>query len=177
MSTLAQLALMATKESSRRVILNVGGIRNEVLRSTLNRLPHSRLGRLIRSNSHETIMELCDDYSPENNEYFFDRHSSSISSILNFYRTGRLHLNGEMCVLAFSDDLEYWGIDDWHLEMCCQNKYHQQKDHVMEEIQKEVDDLRDHDEDEFGSGRWMQLQKAVWDTLEKPSQNWMAKVC
>jgi len=178
--TTVDAALVRRLRSSRRVVLNVGGVRHETLWRTLERMPHSRLGRLRRCAAEgDSLTTLCDDFDPATLEFFFDRHPRAFSSVLNFYRTGKLHLVDDICVLAFADDLEYWGVDELYLESCCQHRYHQRKENVFEEMRKESESVRGQggavDED-FGSGPCAKWRRRVWDLMEKPQTSMAARV-
>ena len=142
-----------SREINRRVTLNVGGERHDALWTTLEKKPRSRLGKLALAFTHEEILENCDSYSLVDNEYFFDIHPRSFKSILGFYRTGKLHVVDEMCVLAFSEDLEYWGIDEIYLETCCQGKFNIRKEAIMEEMKKELLNIKKEEPDVFPETR------------------------
>lgn len=192
--------------SSRRVVLNVGGTRHEVPWKTLARLPRSRLGRLAACRTRRELAALCDDYNLDSPtpEFFFDRYPRSFSSVLDFYRTGRLHVADEAgCVLAYGDDLSYWAVDELYMEACCQQRYQQRKEQVLDILRKELENLTLGGSDDDGGGDGAaaasdgaavvgdgcdqnaaeaqvpvvaQWRRKVWDLMEKPQSSLSARV-
>jgi len=161
---------------NKRVILNVGGVRHEVLWKILEQLPFSRLGLLSKAQTHVEILSLCSDYNLVDNEYFFDRHPRSFNTILNFYRTGKLHLTDEMCVLAFGDDLFYWMIDETLFDSCCLDKFIDKRELVITEMEDTSAQLERDDEEDFGTGKFSKYQKCIWDLMEKSESSKAAQV-
>lgn len=168
--------IISKRNKSKRVTLNVGGQRHEVLWSTLERIPNTRLGKLRRCVTHASIMALCDDYDIVNNEYYFDRHPTAFSTVIDFYRTGKLHILDDVCMMSYSDELEYWGIEEFYLEPCCLTKFNQRRDHLLEEMRKDSECLHPDEEEHFGTGRYNRARQIVWDLLEKPNSSRPAKV-
>ena len=91
-----------SSDAAKRVILNVGGLRHETYKTTLKKIPATRLSRLT---------EALANYDPILNEYFFDRHPGVFAQILNYYRTGKLHYPTDVCGPLFEQELEFWGLD------------------------------------------------------------------
>lgn len=158
-----------------KCLLNVGGNHYEVLWKTFEALPNSRLGQLRYAKNSEDILNLCDDYNKDKNEFFFDRQSDMFTTILNFYRIGKLHLFDEICVISFLDELKYWGISESEIETCCQQKYYEKKHAILEEIKTEKILLNDIIYDESKSCGY-KLKRKLWDLMENPQSSTASRV-
>ena len=62
------------REQNPKVIINVGGLKHEVMWKMLEKRPLTRLGMLAKARTHEDILKLVDAYSLTDNEIYFDRY-------------------------------------------------------------------------------------------------------
>jgi hypothetical protein len=67
----------------------------------MEQLPQTRLGRLQQVRTVDELMKYCDGYDPIENEFRFQRGPRNFDCVINFLRTGLLHLGEETCVIAF----------------------------------------------------------------------------
>ncbi|KAJ8013408.1 hypothetical protein DPEC_G00052960 [Dallia pectoralis] len=118
---------LMTAYEDHAIRINVGGFKRSLLSNTLSRFPETRLARLLQCKSKESILELCDDYDDTEKEFYFDRNPALFPYVLNFYNTGRLHVMAELCIFSFSQEIEYWGINEIFIDSCCSNAYHCRK--------------------------------------------------
>ncbi|XP_015273489.1 PREDICTED: potassium voltage-gated channel subfamily G member 3 isoform X2 [Gekko japonicus] len=104
------------------VVLNVGGTRYSFAREVLKDFPLRRVSRLHGCLSEQDVLEVCDDYDRERNEYFFDRHAEAFGFIMLYVRYGHLRFVPHMCELSFYNEMIYWGLECSHLDYCCQRR-------------------------------------------------------
>lgn len=135
------------------------------------------MGKLAKARTHEDIMRLADAYSLRENQFYFDRDAVVFNCILNFYRTDRLHVIDEICILDYQDDLDYWNVSDINLEVCCFDKFNSRRDHILGEVAKEklVGAVEEEVVEDFGNGYFAKYQRALWDLFEKPQSSQAAK--
>ncbi|KAI3383151.1 hypothetical protein SNEBB_005893 [Seison nebaliae] len=166
-----------TKDVDNKVILNVGGTRYETYRTTLKKIPATRLSKLT---------DALVNYDDVLNEYFFDRHPGVFNQILNYYRTGKLHYPTNVCGPLFESELEFWGLDVNQVEPCCWqtfNKHRETQDtlQILESLDICVDKTPyDQLVEKFHYSEpltgWQQFRMDLWQVMNEPKSSLLAKV-
>jgi hypothetical protein len=147
------------QRNENKMLVNVGGHRHEILWTTLEKFPSTRLGRLHEARTEDAILQFCDFYSYEDNEYFFDKNPVIFSSVLSCYRNGKLHIPDEFCLSEIVTELRYWGFDESFLDMCCQQKYRTRKmlyQEMKAEAETELFQLYGYQPNQMAMGGGMQ---------------------
>ncbi|KAG8442291.1 hypothetical protein GDO86_011185 [Hymenochirus boettgeri] len=166
-------------ERTRHIIINVGGIKYKIPWTILEDCPLTRLGKLKTCNNYDEIMDVCDDYDINCNEFFFDRNPCAFRTIMTFLAAGKLRILREMCALSFQEELIYWGIEEEQLEWCCLRKLQQKEEELAEAkmyeggsgISKENSQSALQD-----NGRMAQCMKHLRDMVENPHSGIPGKI-
>ena len=108
-----------TAKSCEKLTLNISGRHYEAWLQTVERFPHTLLGSEEREYFRDT----------DTGEYFFDRDPELFRHILNYYRTGRIHLPRDVCFTSFVDELAFFGIRTDFIADCCHEDYEDKYTH------------------------------------------------
>ncbi|XP_060724569.1 potassium voltage-gated channel subfamily S member 2 [Tachysurus vachellii] len=170
------------------VNVNVGGLKHSFSSSTLLRFPDTRLCRLLSCDSVEAILQVCDDYDIQEKEFYFDRNPNLFPYVFHFYHTGKLHIMEELCIFSFCQEIEYWGINEFFLDSCCNYLYHDRRlenrhkswdeESDVSSIDTTVDEISDLNKDiqHFQDMRFGNIRKCLWLTLENPGYSIPSKL-
>ncbi|CAL8381343.1 unnamed protein product [Boreogadus saida] len=171
------------------VHVNVGGLKRSLCSSTLRNFPETRLGKLLSCDTEEAILQVCDDYDVQQKEFYFDRNPGLFPYLLHFYQTGKLHIMEDLCVFSFSQEIEYWGINEFFLDSCCSYRFHDRKlessrhrswddESDVSSVDTSVDEISDLNRDmlRFQEVPYGNARRCLWLTLENPGYSIPSKV-
>ncbi|UYV81102.1 KCND3 [Cordylochernes scorpioides] len=142
------------KREDEKFVINVSGRRFETWRNTVEKYPDSLLG----SNEREFF------YDEESKEYFFDRDPDIFRHILNYYRTGKLHYPKHECLMAYDEELAFFGIIPDVIGDCCYEDY---RDRKRENAERLMDDRCSEEENQLELANSTTRQK-MWRAFENP---------
>ncbi|XP_066522736.1 potassium voltage-gated channel subfamily G member 3 [Hoplias malabaricus] len=160
-------------------ILNVGGTKYAFSREVIRDFPLRRVSRLHSCASEKEVLEVCDDYDRERNEFFFDRHSEAFVFIMLYVRSGKLRFVPRMCELSFYNEMLYWGLESSHLEFCCQRRLDDRmsdtytcfsEEELVDEAEAEV---QSESQEEQETRSWLDRMRR---TFEEPASSLAAQV-
>ncbi|XP_050416236.1 potassium voltage-gated channel protein Shaw [Patella vulgata] len=151
-------------------VLNIGGTRFETYADTLRRYPHTRLAddRFLKRH-----------YRDESKEYFFDHDPEVFKAILQYLRTGELHLPASMCGASVKTELEFWGVEEGDIEDCCwlnYNSWAQTMDSLKKLEQDRKVSMGTYNYDPIESGKWPKIRNYCWQFLNNPNWSIGAKI-
>ncbi|KAM3861442.1 voltage-gated potassium channel regulatory subunit KCNF1-like [Diretmus argenteus] len=159
------------------IVVNIGGVKQQLYGDVLNRYPETRLAELVNCSpgSSEDMSSLCDDYDPDTGEFYFDRDPDVFKCIIELYYYGEIHMKRGVCPICFMKEMEFWKIDSEFLDECCKSNLKEVEDELAEIAAKVKTILVDRGGDPAARG-WQRVQMCLWRLMEKPESSLPARV-
>uniref|UniRef100_A0A8C5PQT5 Voltage-gated potassium channel regulatory subunit KCNG3 n=1 Tax=Leptobrachium leishanense TaxID=445787 RepID=A0A8C5PQT5_9ANUR len=158
-------------------ILNVGGARYSFSQDVIKDFPLRRVSRLHNCSSEKDVLEVCDDYDQESNEYFFDRHSEAFGFIMMYVKYGKLRFVPQMCELSFYNEMIYWGLESSNLEYCCQRRLDDRMSdtytYLSDESKPDESTNNEENKESPGDMKWLERMRL---TFEEPASSLAAQI-
>lgn len=146
-------------------VLNVGGTRYAFTREVIRDFPLRRVSRLHACATEKEVLELCDDYDRDRNEFFFDRHAQAFVFIMLYVRSGKLRFVPGVCELSFYSEMLYWGLESAHLDSCCQKRLDDRMSEVgLDSLSVSGEELQSPGEAALtGRARWLEKMRKAFE--------------
>lgn len=111
--------------------------------------------------------------------YFFDRDPEIFRFVLDYYRTGELHLPTNICGPFVRKELIFWGIDESLIDPCCMPAYmrydeeKRTKQTLFRDCFEDIDSMQNLVK--FSRG-WKKWRYRLWLFMDHPTSSFAAKV-
>lgn len=152
----------SVRREDEKFVINVSGRRFETWRNTVEKYPDTLLG----SSERDFF------FDEQTKEYFFDRDPDIFRHILNYYRTGKLHYPKHECLMAYDEELAFFGIIPDVIGDCCYEDY---RDRKRENAERMLDDRISENNDEKEQEK-RSLREQMWRAFENPHTSTAALV-
>ncbi|WAQ97868.1 KCNAW-like protein [Mya arenaria] len=161
---------LPTKTQIDIIKLNIGGVPFLTRHATLKNAPDTRLARLTTSSK---------EYISDQNVYFFDRNPELFNYILDYYRTGELHLPKHVCGATIRNELEFWQLGSGNIADCCVASMFKFEDELeVSNNLKQQFELKnmEYSSEQLHSSKWNRLKSKLWNILERPQSTRLARI-
>lgn len=153
------------------VIMNVGGVIFETYNDTLQRLS----GTLMTNEQ-----EMASFYRKDKGDYFFDRDPDAFKVVINYLRTGELHVPASVCGPALKKEFQFWGVDELDIARCCWTQYNtwNTQSKSLEKLDKNRKYSMTTSEEELMKieSNYQKFRAKIWNFLYDPGSSRGAKV-
>lgn len=111
--------------------------------------------------------------------YFFDRDPEIFRFVLDYYRTGELHLPTNICGPFVRKELIFWGIDESLIDPCCMPAYmrydeeKRTKKTLFRDCFEDIDSMQNLVK--FSRG-WKKWRYRMWLFMDHPTSSFAAQI-